>query len=68
MMFPTGMSPAEGWESQLVVNLQEKYFCAPPLDLPLEYPFNTLILIVPAVKRPLVLKEFPIAVIFAAIP
>ena len=30
--------------------------------------FNTLILIVPAVKRALVLEEFPIAVIFAAIP
>ena len=29
---------------------------------------NTLILIVPAVKRPLVLEEFPITVIFAAIP
>ena len=35
MMFPTGMFPIEGWESQLVVkNVQEKHFCVTVIFVP----------------------------------
>lgn len=34
MMFPTGMSPTEGWESQLVENVQERHFCVTVIFVP----------------------------------
>ena len=33
-MFPTRMSPTEGWESQFVVNLQETHFCVTVIFVP----------------------------------
>ena len=33
-MFPTGISPTEGCESQLVVNVQEKHFCVTVIFVP----------------------------------
>ena len=34
MMFPTGMSPAEGWESQLVEKVHERHFCVTVIFVP----------------------------------
>ena len=33
-MFPTRMSLTEDWESQLVVNVQEKHFCVTVIFVP----------------------------------